>query len=571
MHRDIKPENILLDNEGNVKIADFGLARLMDKPTTAYTLTQADQRMGTPHYMAPEQIEQPHKVDQRADIYSLGVVFYEMLTGELPLGRFAPPSKKVEIDVRLDEIVLHTLEKEPELRYQHASEVKTDVEQISAGPKTPRPPREAIQEVDIEAVRRKVRGPATGLFVLGLLNLLVPSLLIVGFVLIWGLRSRPRSPLLSSPSDEIHYREAGALRRTAAEALISGGVSHNPLVILGRTRPLALSTRPTWFLVGPIVAIGGVMLFLLMSILMMIGARSMRKLGSYGLAVFAAILAVLPWTPTFLIGLPMGIWALMVLKQPDVKAAFGRKPEHRKPGIGPEPQGLQQHASEIKSDAKTIASESQPASPAQSGFWTTPQPGFGKQVSIPLLIVLGLWMVALLGTTVLAQDERIKVVVLTAGFVIIPVTFLLLTIRWGVRRGKARRSEVARTHEATEIDEKAEQITANSKSNIGIMSLVLAIGGVVLAIAVWLLLAIVEWLTVFEPPYALCIFLFIALEIAAFATGIIARRSPAGKAGMIMSAILLILTAIGAPFFMVSTSETPGPSMTERKMIDLRE
>ncbi len=192
-------------------------------------------------------------------------------------------------------------------------------------------------------------------------------------------------------------------------------------------------------------------------------------------------------------------------------------------------------------------------------------------LSIPLLIVLGLWMVALLGTTVLAQDERIKVVVLTAGFVIIPVTFLLLTIRWGVRRGKARRSEVARTHEATEIDEKAEQITANSKSNIGIMSLVLAIGGVVLAIAVWLLLAIVEWLTVFEPPYALCIFLFIALEIAAFATGIIARRSPAGKAGMIMSAILLILTAIGAPFFMVSTSETPGPSMTERKMIDLRE
>jgi predicted Ser/Thr protein kinase len=137
VHRDIKPENILLDKKGRVKIADFGLAKLLGKPATAYTLTQAGQRMGTPHYMAPEQIEGAHEVDHRADIYSLGVVFYEMLTGELPLGRFAPPSQKVQVDVRLDEIVLHTLEKEPDRRYQHASEVKTDVETISAKSKTP--------------------------------------------------------------------------------------------------------------------------------------------------------------------------------------------------------------------------------------------------------------------------------------------------------------------------------------------------------------------------------------------------------------------------------------------------
>ncbi|MHC4483552.1 MAG: serine/threonine-protein kinase, partial [Planctomycetota bacterium] len=137
VHRDIKPENILLDKKGRVKIADFGLAKLLDKPATVYTLTHAGQRMGTPHYMAPEQIEHPGQVDHRADIYSLGVVFYEMLTGELPLGRFPLPSQKVQVDVRLDQVVLHSLEKEPERRYQHASEVKSDVEVISAEPNAP--------------------------------------------------------------------------------------------------------------------------------------------------------------------------------------------------------------------------------------------------------------------------------------------------------------------------------------------------------------------------------------------------------------------------------------------------
>jgi serine/threonine protein kinase len=137
VHRDIKPENILIDKKGRIKIADFGLAKLLDKPATAFTLTAAGHRMGTPHYMAPEQIEHPGQVDHRADIYSLGVVFYEMLTGELPIGRFAPPSKKVHVDVQLDEVVLRSLEKEPERRYQQASEIKTDVETINAGSHSP--------------------------------------------------------------------------------------------------------------------------------------------------------------------------------------------------------------------------------------------------------------------------------------------------------------------------------------------------------------------------------------------------------------------------------------------------
>lgn len=132
VHRDIKPENVLIDRKGRVKVADFGLAKLLGRSGDSFTLTGTHQVMGTPRYMAPEQLEGSHHVDHRADIYSLGVVFYELLTGELPLGRFAPPSKKAQIDVRLDDVVLRTLAKEPDARYQQASEIKTAVERIFA-------------------------------------------------------------------------------------------------------------------------------------------------------------------------------------------------------------------------------------------------------------------------------------------------------------------------------------------------------------------------------------------------------------------------------------------------------
>ena len=132
VHRDIKPENILISSQGAVKIADFGLSRIMGNETQQPMLTGTHQIMGTPRYMAPEQLESSRGVDHRADIYSLGVVFYEMLTGELPMGYFAAPSKKVEIDVRLDEVVLRTLEKEPQRRYQTASQIKSDVQSITS-------------------------------------------------------------------------------------------------------------------------------------------------------------------------------------------------------------------------------------------------------------------------------------------------------------------------------------------------------------------------------------------------------------------------------------------------------
>ncbi len=150
VHRDIKPENLLLDKEGRVKIADFGIAKMLDAevaaPPTDGTSAEAAPAeatlasvAGTPQYMAPEQ--KAHRVtDHRADIYSLGVVLYEMLTGELPAEKLQPPSSRVrglQIDVRLDEIVLRALEKSPEMRYQTAGEFRTQVETMTNECPTP--------------------------------------------------------------------------------------------------------------------------------------------------------------------------------------------------------------------------------------------------------------------------------------------------------------------------------------------------------------------------------------------------------------------------------------------------
>jgi serine/threonine protein kinase len=189
VHRDIKPENILIDKKGRVKIADFGLAKLLGQDHSPDSLTATHQVMGTIRYMAPEQMEGSREIDHRADIYSLGVVFYEMLTGELPLGRFAPPSERVQIDVRLDEVVLRSLAKEPQRRYQQANDVKTDLDNISHSPPPAAPPKVALppqgaanfpMEPDFEEARDQVRGPAIGLVVTGIIHCaFFPILLIV--------------------------------------------------------------------------------------------------------------------------------------------------------------------------------------------------------------------------------------------------------------------------------------------------------------------------------------------------------------------------------------------------------
>jgi predicted Ser/Thr protein kinase len=170
VHRDIKPENILLDRDGRVKIADFGIASLVG----------ADgEKSGTPPYMAPEQ--EKGIVDRRADIYALGAVLYEMLTGERPEKDLVAPSKRVQMDVKIDEIVLRALEKEPERRYQTADEFRTMVETMAGPPRVAERGQEAgfrVQEAKGRSQKAESKGKrALGLFLLAYLGLWIVLIL----------------------------------------------------------------------------------------------------------------------------------------------------------------------------------------------------------------------------------------------------------------------------------------------------------------------------------------------------------------------------------------------------------
>jgi predicted Ser/Thr protein kinase len=131
IHRDLKPENILFDQQagGIAKVTDFGLASFLDDANSRFNLTSTHVSMGTLSYMAPEQRVDAKNADKRADIFSLGVILYELLTGEVPLGTFDPPSKrKPGIDPRLDDIVLRCLKPDPEDRYSTVNELMADLE-----------------------------------------------------------------------------------------------------------------------------------------------------------------------------------------------------------------------------------------------------------------------------------------------------------------------------------------------------------------------------------------------------------------------------------------------------------
>jgi hypothetical protein len=296
VHRDIKPENVLLDRKGRVKVADFGLAKLLGVAAAPTKLTATHQVMGTPHYMAPEQTERPQVVDHRADIYALGVVFYEMLTGGLPLGHFPLPSQQPGVDARLDRVVLRALEKEPERRYQRAGDVKTDVEAVTAAvPTAVVPGRPTLPAAPREAVRRRVRGPAGALALSGLLTLL-SSLA----VLLWAGWMLMR--VVSTPKEK--------------QTTTVGGMT---MTMTPHTDQLPSPAVLGLLLAGQALALGAGGVTLL-------GAVALRRLEYYRFAVAGSALALVPCSLAWPVGLPLGLWALAVLRRPEVRSAFDQPP-----------------------------------------------------------------------------------------------------------------------------------------------------------------------------------------------------------------------------------------------------
>jgi predicted Ser/Thr protein kinase len=384
VHRDIKPENILVDQRGRVKIADFGLAKLLRSEPVGVTLTQAGQVMGTWYYMAPEQIERPLEVDHRADIYSLGVVFYEMLTGHVPTGRFEPPSTQAQIDVRLDEVVLRALEREPARRYQHASDVKTEVESICGMPHAVRQgPLDEAAGQGPPSKQQQTRGPGLGLVITGILNWLAIPL--VMWILTYFATEQDGPPLII-------------------------------LAMLALTAPLASSL---------ILAAG----FLMM------------RQRAWWLCVVGSVLAPII-TPGNLIGLPIGIWALVVLSQRDVREAFRRRPSNGDAGDangGPAstaPAGTVNGFLSVPNvpTVNTVPSVRESSHPIRD-FQIKPQPGFARWVGIPMLAIVATWLAAaLIATLADRSGDGVGILVLGSGVALIPVAFFVLTLYWALRR-----------------------------------------------------------------------------------------------------------------------------------------
>ncbi|HEV3236824.1 MAG TPA: serine/threonine-protein kinase [Gemmataceae bacterium] len=266
IHRDIKPENILVDRKGRVKIADFGIAKLLGPKTTDHTLTGPWQVMGTMHYMAPEQMDNPLGLDHRADIYSVGVVVYEMLTNQLPRGNFPLPSQKSKVDPRLDQIVLRALETEPGQRYQRISEIKTAVEALTAQPllevlpvRTYRKP--GILRRDPTIVQAEMQAPAQALLWAGIVDLAVSFIGLITFL----------------------FR--GSTEMGFAYLMICIG----------------------------------------MGVAIILGSRKMKVLEARGFALLCAVFAMLPIPPGCLITFPIGIWVWSSLRRDAVRRAFEQK------------------------------------------------------------------------------------------------------------------------------------------------------------------------------------------------------------------------------------------------------
>jgi hypothetical protein len=200
IHRDLKPENILFDDQagGIAKVTDFGLAGFVDEGAVSarFNLTETHVSMGTYSYMAPEQRVDAKSADHRADIYSLGVILYELLVGEVPAGNFDPPStRKPGLDKRLDAIVAKCLKAIPADRYQKVSDLLVDLEPLVPAARTQTPKRlGAVERAKVAAAKVAKRTLRT----VAVLIVVAASAVLVAAAL--RARARPARP---SPGQEL--------------------------------------------------------------------------------------------------------------------------------------------------------------------------------------------------------------------------------------------------------------------------------------------------------------------------------------------------------------------------------
>lgn len=148
IHRDLKPENVLVDHtEERLVLVDFGLAGLLNEAVNPHpNLTRSKVTMGTVNYMAPEQHMDAKRVDGRSDLYSVGVLLYECVLGDLPLGRFSLPSERsFPAPISLDHVLSKALSREPEKRYQNATEFDQALADIEHDLLSYTPPTELAQ------------------------------------------------------------------------------------------------------------------------------------------------------------------------------------------------------------------------------------------------------------------------------------------------------------------------------------------------------------------------------------------------------------------------------------------
>lgn len=134
IHRDIKPENILIDDSGNVKILDFGIAQFYEDQRELTNQTTSGTVMGTYNYMSPEQRESSDNVTERSDLFSVGVVMYELFTGKIPTGVFPEPFRlNGDIEPELNQLIMRCLNQDPSLRPDSAEQLKNDLLAVSQG------------------------------------------------------------------------------------------------------------------------------------------------------------------------------------------------------------------------------------------------------------------------------------------------------------------------------------------------------------------------------------------------------------------------------------------------------